>query len=371
MSQLSERGHQCEDEEFERQVFCDPCMSAGLYCGPYDVQWDQEESHCASCKRLLVSAADIQVWKKSILDKINQSDVVVFQRPVGMSHLRLMRLAKSAGKVVVQTADDDYLNIPEWNPGHQFHVSRREIIEESFRISDAVDVTTPYLKQLYSNYLPNVEVIPNCLDLDLISAMPPVEPIIFSNNQKITPPHLDEKRQGRKMIFWSGGPSHEKDLELIVGAVRRISRSEDVVFGLMGYAHRALLEIIPQDRLFLFSAVPCMNYYQTYKAIKPEISLAPVVDIPFNRGKSNLKVTEAMAIGSFPIASAGVTYGDSIGCGMATPNDERSWFEALREACRTDLSERVKANTTFVRKFDIKENAPLWERFYQTTLERK
>jgi len=371
MSQLNFLGHECSDEVFERQVYCEACMAKNLPCGPYEFQWDQEqEIACSACQAVLFPESDLVKWKDSIQKILDEKDIIVFQRPTDLAHLKLMKKAKKMGKKIVQTADDDYINVPLWNTGHKYYTERRGIIEETFRICDAMDVTTPYLQNLYSSYCKKVDILVNSQDIDLIDVTPGLRefPAFSKSGERLTMDRFNEMRQGRKFILWGGSPTHEKDLEVIVGAARRITRSEKVVFGFVGYIHRQLMELIPADSLCLFSLVPCMQYFMLYKGIKADIGLAPVCDVPFNHGKSSNKAVEYQIMKILPMMSDLVTYQGCSPRGIYCGNLEYEWFRGLREAVHMSDDERlirVEENRKYVEdNYDIKKNVTLWERLY-------
>jgi intein/homing endonuclease len=237
----------------------------------------------------MCSASEIVEWNNSINQLMEEKDIIAFQRPTDLSHIRLIRKAKLMGKKTVQICDDLYLvpGVPDWNSGFRYYKDRQGFIKQSLREVDALDVTTPYLEKIYKDYNRKIGVLPNCLDVDLVDVTPAVPDLAAFNRQgqKVTHDFFEEQRLGKKFFLWGGSPTHERDLELVVSAMRRLVRSEDICLGLMGYVHRAFLEIIPQNQLFLFSLVPCAQYFMVYKAIRADFGLAPVVEVDFNKGK--------------------------------------------------------------------------------------
>lgn len=385
LSQLISRGHTCEDDVFEREIFCvgchqNPQLPVEHKPRQFTIQYDMDEDIiCAVCKVMLMTAIEFKEWRETLDRKMESADVVVFQRPTEVCHLRLMRRAKEMGKKVVQTADDDYINVPDWNSGYEYYSQRRGIIEETFRVCDAVDVTTPYLKDLYSKYCNNVQILPNCQDIELIDATPPAPEFrVFRKPEDrftpdqgligISPDEFQEMRQGKRFFLWGGSPTHRNDLEMMLRAAVRVSKSEDILFGFVAYVHYGFLDAIRKDRILVFDLVPCLLYFNLYKALNAEVSLAPVCDVPFNHGKSSNKAIEAQILGSLPVMSDLVTYRGCSPRGIYTKNDEYSWYCALRTAVNMseeERLERVKENRKFVEEnYDIKKNIVMWEQFY-------
>lgn len=369
-SHLTAAGHQCLEETFEIYEYCMACRT-----GPIEYQWSDPKDYiqCPNCGEVIQK--DTSDWKKNILDIIEQSDIVILQRAVSEAHLELLREIKKRGKIVVVEHDDNVISVPEWNTGYKYHIDRKHFIEQIFREADALTVTTHPLRNAYLEYNKKIFVLPNSLDLEIIDATPPLENITVFNKHgvRMLPEHFWEKRAGRKFILWGGSPTHEKDLELTVGAIRRISRQEDVCFGFVGYVHRAFLEILPDDKLFLFSLIPFSVYFMLYKALKAEIGFAPVTKHLFNDAKSNLKAIEYQAVNVLPVMSDYVTYSGCSPRGIYAKNDEYSWYKAFQRAIHCeDYDYRLKENRKFIENhFDMKNNYKLWENVYEKLLGEK
>ena len=368
-SHLTLRGHEIKEELLEQQSFCTNCNS-----GHYEYHYYMDGLHeCPRCRRAF--DIDIPSWRKSVQELIEWSDIVVFQRTTDLHHLRLMREVKGMGKIVVLEADDNYIEVPEWNTGYKYYASRRGVIEEMFRTAHGVSVTTKGLQDRYLEFNSNVVVLPNSLDLEIMDVEPKMpELMVFGRDgKKITQERYEEIRHGKKLIGWGGSPTHQKDLELIVGAVKRLAKRENVVFGFSGYVLKTIIEALDDKSLVLFPLVPVTAYYSLYKTIGFDVGMAPVVNCKFNEGKSNLKVMEYQALGVIPVASDFTTYRDFIHRGYLARDEEYDWFSKLRHALNDeDLPERVAANRKYVEEnFDIKNTVHLWESFYQGLLDQK
>lgn len=372
MSHLISRGHSCEEDEFEKIIICPKC--AGKFILEYGECND--DVICADDKELLISHKEIIEWEKNVDRLIEEADVITFQRPIEIAHLNLMKRAKKMGKVVCQTADDHYLDVPSFNTGYNHYVQRKAIIEESFKTCDGVDVTTKGLKSVYLKYCNFISVIPNSQDIEIIDATPELPYVTGFDRYGKQIEDYERFRAGRKVFLWGGSPTHEKDLEIIVSSFRRISRSENALFVFVGYCHRAIVEQAPRDGLMIVGGVPHSIYFMLYKALKADFSLAPVCDVPFNvLGKSSNKAVEAEVLRQLPIMSNLETYRGCSPMGIYSENDDKSWYEAMKQACRMEKSEydeRIVANRKFAEDhFDIKNNVLLWEEHFSKLLEAK
>lgn len=370
-SHLIVNGHMVQEELLELQEYCKNCRT-----GMHEFQFYRTDDQfaCPNCQS--VFDYDVRSWKKKVSDGIEWADLVVFQRTTDLDHLKLMQFVKSLGKPAVLEADDNYLDIDPTNTGYEYYSGRKAVIEEMLRVADCVTVTVPGLKTAYEKYNNDIVILPNCLDLEIIDVEPKISnPAIFNRRGiRITTEEFQGLRQGKTFIGWGGSPTHERDLELVVGAIKRLSKTENVIFGFVGYIHRAILEVLPEDRLVLFGLVPVNNYFSLYKTLSFDVGIAPVAEIEFNRGKSPLKVLEYHALGILPVASDFITYSPYIHEGiLARGNNEYGWFSALRAAVNCeDRQARLQANRKYVEEnFDIKKTVRLWESVYQRKIEEK
>ncbi len=369
MSALNEIGHEYNDELLELQEFCRKCGH-----GPREIQHNETDAEfrCLACKEVICTQAHVSKWRDRVMDLIRSSELIVFQRPTHTAHVALMLHAKLAGKKVVQTADDNYIDVPRWNPGYKYYMDRQPAVIDSFKEANAVDVTTVGLKALYSKYNSKIEVLPNCQDVDLINAFPALPHIgmLDRSRKRISDDEFNERRHGHKVIIWGGSPTHEKDLEIALPAIRRLARSEKVIFVMVGYCHRAMIEIVPEKQLFLHGIVSNTDYFPLYKAIKADIGMAPVIDHPFNRhGKSSNKVIEYALLGIIPVASDLETYRGALPKMMLARPDERSWFDAFRKAIHEFPEEWIQENRDYASEHhNIRKQVGRWEKFYQDVL---
>lgn len=370
MGILNSIGHQAQDELLEQQLWCYTCQK-----GPFEFAWnDKSKFMCPHCSKELMTSQEQVDWQKNIERVIEESDIICFQRPTSKESVELIKHAKARGKKTVQIADDNYLDVPTWNNGHKYYNQRRQIIEETLTVVDALDVTVPYLKERYKKYNSFIEVLPNCHDKDILDSAPTLPQLaVFDGQGKRL--HEDlflEAKNNNKLIAWQGSPTHEKDLEVILTSVRRISRQERVIFAFIGYAHRALLEIIPKDRLFLFSLVPNTIYLSMMQTIKADIGIAPIADHPFNLGKSNLRLMEYCFLRWLPVASNYPTYAGSCPDALYPNNEDYDWYVSMRSAVNMEQDERqkrIEANRLHAEQnYDIATQIHRWESFFNRLL---
>lgn len=331
------------------------------------------------------------------MEMIKWCDIFVMQRGTDDCHLKLIQYAKSLGKKTVYESDDLYTNVPTWNPGYEYFMQRQTPIRKMLQAVDLITVSTAELARYYQGFNKNIVVLPNGLDFDYFESCTPDEtfPDMVDCSKipqrlvddiccgklgpapaeimefKVSIKEMKRRVQGRQIVLWSGSPTHLKDIEQIVGAMRKLTRSKDFVFVIGGFVEADLFRESYRGNMFLVGLVPMHNYYKIYRAIGADIVLAPVYPHPFNQCKSNLRVIEAMAMRSYPIASKYVTYAEWINKGRLAQMNESSWCREI-EAAFGDFESGVGRgyvddNERYVREhFDSRRNASLWMRVYDS-----
>lgn len=140
--------------------------------------------------------------------------------------------------------------------------------------------------------------------------------------------------EGKVRIFWAGSTTHSKDVEIVDDALCQILDKhgpEKVEVHFLGAPPPPKLL---NKRLHLgvwqHEGVHMSAYWKTLAEFSPHIVLAPMVDCPFNRSKSAIRVLDGMAINALVIASPVGEYQhlhDEYG-GLSVVKDE-DWFQRL------------------------------------------
>jgi len=368
MSHLTLRGHEVKECLVDQVIQC-------IHCGKPEIQEihmgiNKDVYHCKWCFAPIMNQLD--VWKQSIFEQLDWCEVAVFQRILDISHLNLMKEAKARGKLVICESDDNYLDIPEKNPGYAAYKDQREVIEEIFRTADGHTVTTQGLKDAYLPYNKNIQVIPNSYDIELYDSTPeaPSLRVFTGKGRPTTWENFQEQRKGKKFVCWAGSPTHEDDVAMMIKPLKKLIEREDVVVGMVCYIHAMMIKHLPEDKLFLFSLVPVMYWFNLLQAMKPDVWLGPVVHNKFNAGKSNVKKLEAAMMGSVFVGSDFDTYNQDGFQSVLVENTEYEWWRGLRQAVNMEPEEKegiVKHNREILlRDFDIKRVVDQWERFFST-----
>jgi O-antigen biosynthesis protein len=192
----------------------------------------------------------------------------------------------------------------------------RTRFKAALKACDRLVVSTPFLAEAFRHFIDDIRVVPNRIE-------------------RATWLSLNSKRRvgPRPRIGWAGGTGHQGDLELLKPVIEATRDEADwVFFGMCPDELRPLLA--EYHELADFN-----DYPRKLAALSLDLAVAPLEDIPFNHGKSNLRLIEYGALGLPVICSDVTPYRDSPVLRLA--NDPQRWIAALRERLHDlDAAER-------------------------------
>jgi glycosyltransferase involved in cell wall biosynthesis len=319
------------------------------------------------------------------------ADVIVFQRPITDVHYKIINIVKKVrpDKLIVGEYDDDYGCVPNWNPGYAYIKAHDSWWKKIVPLYDGVITSTEPLKTSLSKMTDvPFKVIPNSLDFEVFDALTPLTeftmfaPKMENNDLKplytVTCEQFNELMKEKIVVYWAGSRFHYFDLDWIAEEVKSIAKQdEDIVFCFVGYITHKIVNALPVNRLFVCQGMfPVSNYYRMLKGIKKDIGIAPVDPCEFNESKSPLKIMEAMALGTYPIASEFDTYENDIQRGSLAGYEKGDWANAILEAAKRIRSGEAKAdidhNSKAVREiYDPKLRAEQYIQFFETLIDEK
>lgn len=223
-------------------------------------------------------------------------DVVVGARVANPDATRWWAELKERGKRLVLDLDDDYLAL---DPRHHTQrgidewASHRKRLIANVALADVVTVASPALAEVYGQYNPNVEVIPNGLPAQYLGRHRDYNPEIVN-------------------LGWVGTTSSRGGLEMIKHALRKVSERADVKVVLVGPQPNADYLRGLRDR-----AIGCTGFIENVKLYLDAVTnfdmwVAPYEESAFNRAKFPTKVLEAGFLGIPLIASAIRPYEEEI-----------------------------------------------------------
>lgn len=248
---------------------------------------------------------------------INWADIIVLQKQYKEDAWPWLQYAKKQNKVILYEADDDYFNIPEWNPTAKWFDQHQDKWLRFIKESDALIVSTDHLKKQYLQYNPKIFVLENGINFDIIKKLEQQNPIkkvykVGSNYQKteiLKEEIIQSKKDGFIHIGWGGSPTHRKDLSLIEDLFLEIlSKYSSTKIFHIGYTLDYLARKAPPNRFYMIEGVDVEYYLPLLDFCQLDIGVAPLVDNIFNRSKSNLKIIEYMSLKTAAVASSVENY---------------------------------------------------------------
>jgi hypothetical protein len=241
------------------------------------------------------------------------ADVVVLQRPGRRWIADLIPHLKASGIRVVVDVDDLFEAIIPQHASHAEFDPRLDPVHNSHWIAvaceraDVVTCTTKLLVQRYG--FGHGVVLPNLVPERYLSV---------------------ERRMLPQTIGWSGSVStHPTDLQATDGQVQRVlDKHRGWAFQVLGPGDGVQQVLGLKQRPGATRWVPIVAY--PHFLAQFEIGIVPLADIPFNHGKSWLKMSELAALGVPVVASATPDnerlHGLGVGLIASTP---KQWFRRL------------------------------------------
>jgi processive 1,2-diacylglycerol beta-glucosyltransferase len=254
-----------------------------------------------------------------IVDRLWRPDLTVERAEA------LLERVRHAGARLIHALDDDLLGLPADRPGGPT-AEQRAGLAALIGAADGLLVTTAPLAERLAPLNPRIAIVPNALDERLMPAgwahrlVSPFDP--------------------RPVVGYMGTFTHDEDLRLVATALRAAHRQLphglifEIVSGLRDRSVLAAFDGIPVRLIRLPPAdiryLP-FNLWFTH-AGRWDLGIAPLVDTPFNRCKSDLKFLDYAAAGVAGIFSRVTPYAATIRHGengWLVDNDAEAWQAAL------------------------------------------
>lgn len=300
---------------------------------------------------------------------IKHADLTVWQLASSLSVLAFFHALKSKypGKPFITECDDWLFDVPSYNiasnpyrPGSQFE----EVAFEQFKMSDAIIVSTQFIKDHLLELFPGkqIYVIPNSIDFqvwDSVEAVP-----------------LINKEPGRIRIGYTGSGNHGGDLEVVKEPILAIlDEFPNVEFITAGAMSRGSSDdkqvLIMHDRSVVSDRwTHIKDWPAAVKGWQMDIGIAPLRDSNFNRAKSNLRWLEYGALGIPTVASKVYPFEKSIKDGKDgyLCLGKQSWYDALRELVVNE-QKRKEVGQNAYRRIKKESDMDKVARSYKSVLE--
>lgn len=254
---------------------------------------------------------DITVWNKEWKDKAEElgNNSEIFYKHIfetydiiwthytdnDITFAWLRSMATHFKKKLVMDLDDYFLELDKGNPANKKmgrdrldRKNKRAMLATILSFCDAITVSTVPLKKKLQEHIKNSQnvnvpifVIPNCNDIN------------DWNYKKVEDNGI--------VIGYSGGLSHNDDLDMVLPAIKTIlEKYPEVRFQMIGqmdlYKAKKVFGKWKQslrNRILLLNATKTQPEYPAYLAEQPwNIAIAPLIDSPFNESKSHIKWME-------------------------------------------------------------------------------
>jgi glycosyltransferase involved in cell wall biosynthesis len=201
---------------------------------------------------------------------------VMLQRSWHPSNVLVIAALRGSGIRSCYELDDDVWAVPEWNPLRKWFTSEHLLgMERLMRSADRMIVSTPELAMLAGQVNREVHVVPNALPLELV---PPAKP----------------RTKSGVRIGWAGSFTHQRDLEVALGAVRRVlARRRDVTMVFLGWWPN---DWQPGPQVECHPWVHPTDLYWMLRQLELDVAIAPLMACRFNESKSFVKLLEYAAV---------------------------------------------------------------------------
>lgn len=236
---------------------------------------------------------------------------IVFQRQITAGQIENMEFISRFSRAFrVFELDDLITNIPVQSSQKALFVKEKNLVKR-FRKAVALChrfvVSTDYLAESFRNFCPDIRVVPNYLDATRWLGFTP------------------KRRVGSRLrVGWAGSITHAGDLRVIEQVVKDTASEVDWIF--LGMCPES---IRPYVREF-HEPVPLAEYPTKLASLNLDLAVAPLEDVPFNHGKSHLRLLEYGIMG-YPVICSDITPYRGDYPVWRVPNRYRNWVETLRE----------------------------------------
>lgn len=250
---------------------------------------------------------------------------------------------KKHGTKFVFDIDDDLYDIDWWNPFHIFAGKAGVVfLQRMATITKYISTTNEHLATKLRNKSEagaQVFVNPNWISDDYQHG--PID-----NGDKI-------------VIGYFGGASHYRDIHNtnFVPALRRIMHDHKNVYFKM--AGQPLDQYLPRKRVEIIDPVQGKNWpLKLFPKLSYDIALAPLMDTPFSKSKSNIKWQEATRMGAAVIASSVGPYQKLPGGTVKLVNNtEEDWYNAILKLLDAETrKQQVEKAQTALKAFRMEDN---------------
>ena len=305
-----------------------------------------------------------QLWRpdeRMRAELVAGCDVLHVYRRHDDETLRIVRRAREMGIAIVYDNDDDMRAVPKGAPAHGEYsgFSGERAVREIRKIVEGCDLATspsPVVAERLREYgASRVEVLENYVPDTVLATSAP------SNGSRV-------------VIGWVLGDEHKVDIwEMSIGETigRLLDAYPQLEFSAIGIGVLLRRGVqLSHERYRRVSGVDFLDLPK--KLAELDVGLAPMIDIPFNRARSNIKLKEYAALDRPWLASPVGPYaglGEKQGGRLVA---EDGWYDAIARLIEKPRERRklTKRASAWGREQAISANAWRWEQLLAEAVER-
>lgn len=314
---------------------------------------------------------------------VEQFDIILVQRCFKYDIFkRLKRACEIAGRSIIFESDDDYINLPQYNPCFKEMQSEGAIdgFKQILREADSISVTTQELRDVYYPYNQNIKVIPNNIrnvslfkdeyvqEIGEDGRVPFHEVFGFVSYPSFAAVNVPGKGKHIEKLFkigYTATPTHRMDYLTIKPHLEKfLKKYPNTIMWYIGDPW--FKENHPVDHKNVIF-VPNSQYDLYMQNIRNfDVGIAPLVPDIFNMSKSPLKLLEYASWGIPAVAPNYVTYNREFKDGETAMlyNNGKEFYEKLEILMqdhqlrhRMGLNAAIHVDQTRTERVNAKERA--------------
>lgn len=274
-----------------------------------------------------------------------EPDTILLQRQVDPHQLELIeRYIRHSNAFRVYEIDDLITNIPIKSIRKKHFVEQKDLhkrFRKGLSMCDRFIVSTDYLAEQYKGYNDDIVVVPNYIERGRWGELSP------------------SRRHGAKpRVGWAGSVTHDGDLAVIFDVVKATAKEVEWVF--LGMCP----DVIRPHVAEYHKGVNLEDYPAKLASLDLDLAVAPLEDVPFNHGKSHLRLLEYGVLG-YPVVCTDITPYRGDYPVTRVPNRFKDWVEAIRShvADRDELERQGDALRTHIQAhWMLEDHLDIWER---------
>lgn len=243
----------------------------------------------------------------------------------------------------VTECDDWVFDIPGYNVAsnpYRPNSAQEKIAYAQFQMSDAIIVSTSFLKESLNSLFPDkkIYVIPNTIDFDLWDGC-------------VSDEKYEKKQPGTVRIAYTGCGNHNGDIEIIKPVISSLLKEFPNVEFLFAQEFECLKDIAHPRLKILRTWSNIINYPSMLKGWDFDIGIAPLRDNEFNRSKSNLRWLENSALKIPTVMSNVRPFQESVNEGLDgyLANSRTVWYEMLKRLIQDESLRKQTGRNAYER----------------------